>query len=229
MVEKICSHCGATVLVGLEYCPSCLRSVQSQDKGVGKKPATDAQETRLERLQSKWQAVAALFNPNATPQPVEKDDPRFAYNKSGGAATTSMSEGYTRVVCPKCLRAHKTPFNQSPSARVMCSACLHQFPASLAAEFRRGADLNCFHCGVTTFCVNGLKVNQCPNCHIPVKRPFDPEKSKLVAIAAVVASLLLIGFGHAVATQTTSQFLLWLCVGSVFTFFGFIAMVALGF
>jgi hypothetical protein len=98
----------------------------------------------------------------------------------------------------------------------------------MAAEFRKGADLNCLNCGVTTFCVNGLKVNHCPNCNIQVERPRDPEKAKLIGLAGVIGFLIVTGFVHAAATQTMPQFLVWLCVGSVFTFFGFIAMVALG-
>lgn len=139
-----------------------------------------------------------------------------------------MSEGYTRVVCPKCLNAQRAPLNQPATARLICTSCFHQFPASMAAEYRKGADLNCFHCGVTTFCVNGLKVNQCPNCKIEVTRPRDPEMAKLFALAAVVISLVLIGFIHALATQTTSQFLIWLCIGSIFVFFGFVVLAALG-
>jgi len=230
-VEKICSHCGATILVGLQYCPSCLHSVGSQrknpDQAVAVAIAPDAQGTRLERLQSKWDDFVSWLSFSSTPMPVGKDDPSFAY-KTGDAGATSMSEAYTRVVCPSCHRPNRAPLNQSQSGRVMCTSCFHQFPASLADEFRKGADLNCFHCGVITFCVNGLKVNQCPNCKTQVVRPRDPEKAKLIALAGVVASLLLIGFGHAVATQTTSQFLLWLVIGSIFTFLGFIVLIALG-
>lgn len=232
MGEKICRHCGATVLVGLQYCPSCLRSIRGKanrgGKGAAVATASDVNATRIEWLQARWEDFVSFFTPGAAAA-VEKDDPRFAYNKPGTVATMAMSEGYTRVVCPSCLRPHRAPLDQSPSARVMCNVCMHQFPASLAAEFRRGADLNCFHCGVTTFCVDGSKVHECPNCKMHVNRTIDPERTKLMTFAGVVGLLILAGFGHAVATQTTPQFLLWLCVGSVFTFFGFIALVALGF
>lgn len=227
MSEKICSHCGATILVGLQYCPSCLRSVRTQGKGGQRAAAISTDETRLERFQAKWENLVSWFSPSATQIPLGKDDPAFAYRKPSG--TASMSDAYTRIVCPKCQRPHRAPLNQAPTGRVMCHACFHQFPASMATEFRRGADLNCLHCGVTTFCVNGLKVNQCPNCKVDVTRPFDPERTKLIALAGTIGFLIFAGFCHSVATQTTPQFLGWLCVGTVFTFFGFIALVALGY
>jgi len=231
MVEKICSHCGSTILVGLQYCPSCLRVVRHSDQGAAQAVAVapEAEGTWFERLQARWQDLTHGINSYLTPMPVEKDDPAFAYNRSKGIVTTTMSEGYTRVVCPKCLRPTRAPLNQSPSARFTCTACFHQFPANMAAEFRRGADLNCLNCGTITFCINGLKVNHCPNCRSQVDRPRDPEKAKLVLLVSVTSSLLMAGMLHAAVTQTMPQFLVWLAIGSVVAFFGFIAMVALGF
>lgn len=191
--------------------------------------APDALGTPLERIQSKWEDVAAWLSPSPTPNPTEKDDPRFAYKMPGTFAPMSISEGYTRVVCPNCLRPQRASLDQSPSAMVMCDVCLHQFPGSFAAEFRKGADLECFQCGVTTFCVNGSNITHCPNCKTHAKKARDPEKARAILFLSVVAFLLLVGFSHAVVTHTTSQFLFWLCIASAFTFFGFITLVALGF
>ncbi len=233
MVEKICSHCGTTVLVGLQYCPGCLRALSNQDDRTEPPAALtiapDAKGTRLERLQSKWEDVATWISTSSAPAPSEKDDPRFAYKMANGSMTMAISESYTRIVCPKCLRPQRASIDLPPSAMVMCDVCLHQFPASFAAEFRKGADLECYQCGITTFCVNGLKITHCPNCKTSAKKVRDPEKAKVIAFAAAVAFLLIAGFTHAVATQTTSQYLLWVCVASVFTFFGFLTLVALGF
>ncbi|MGV3618008.1 MAG: hypothetical protein ACO1SV_22000 [Fimbriimonas sp.] len=218
MVERICRHCGATVLVGLQYCPGCLRPLRTGGEGRDSAVAMEARESRLDRISTKWNEFVVWFTSGAATNPGVKEE----------VVTTTMSEGYTRVVCPKCQRPHRAPLNQSPSARFVCAGCFHQFPASMAAEFRKGADLNCFQCGVVTFCVNGLRANHCPNCKARVTRTRDPETAKLILLAAFFAVLILVGFGHSVATGTTPQFLLWLGIGTVFTFFGFIVMVALG-
>lgn len=220
MVDKICSHCGATILVGLKYCPGCLKGVSHRGNGANSAVAVapDARGTWLERVGTKWHAIVDWFSPSANLYDL-------TYKPE---ALTSMSEAYTRVVCPKCLRPHRAPLNQSPSARVICHGCFLQFPASMAAEFRKGADLNCLHCGTSTFCTNGLRVNQCPNCQTRVERARDPEKVKLLALASFVLASILIGFIHAAATQTMGQFLVWLCIATVFTAVGFVVMVALG-
>ena len=139
-----------------------------------------------------------------------------------------MSEGYTRVVCPKCLVAQQAPFDQPSGTINTCSSCRHEFPGAFAAEFRKGADLACFECNTTTFCITGLKVKRCPNCKSDFKKR-DPELAKITMVGIAIAVILLIAFGNAVATGNTSQFLMYLGMGSVFTFFGFITMVALGF
>lgn len=232
MVEKICSHCGTPVLVELQYCPGCLRAVsqQNQDEPVAVMTvAPDAQGTRIERIQAKWDDFATWLTPGANPPPSEKDDPQFAYKMPSAFATMSMTAAYTRVVCPNCLRVQRAAADLPPSAMLTCDVCLHQFPGSFAAEFRKGADLECFQCGVTTFCVNGSNITHCPNCKVTVKKARDPEKAKIFAVLAFVGFAIFLGFSHAVATHTVPQFLLWFTVASVFTFVGFLTMVALGF
>lgn len=229
MNEKICRHCGASLLVGLDYCPACLHPARDLPPTVDSVPkatvAPGADGTRWERFQDRWHEVIGWFDPRT----ANATDPDAGPSDQTSTGTATISEAYTRIVCPKCQRANRAPADQAPSDRVLCRHCLHQFPAASASEFRRGADLNCYRCGVTIFCISGIKISQCPNCKNKVVRHRDPEKHRLFVMVTVVASAVTAGLLHAIATQTTSQFFLWLCIATVFTFFGFITMVALGF
>ena len=40
-MEKVCRHCGATLLVGLQYCPGCLRHIEPKRDAEAKSATLD--------------------------------------------------------------------------------------------------------------------------------------------------------------------------------------------
>lgn len=255
MIEKICSHCGTTLLVGLQYCPGCLRAI---DGRVGKEFADPASELVSEPtddgavgadsffldLETIWAnlvfplkscycrllGLPEPYSPPAIPVVYRGGDKaRFAFKEPSANATLSLSAGYTRVVCPKCLCAQQAPLDLSPSDVITCRACMHPFPGSFAAEFRKGADLECFRCGVTTFCVSGLRVTTCPNCRFSTQRVTAKTRIKPRVLATVAALVFLAFFANSIINKTTTHFLVGLCVAIVSSAVGFVTLVALGF
>ena len=247
MSDKICSHCGATVLMGLQYCPTCLRAVENEVADSASIATLSSQESvnpepQMSDLQTSWANLVYPLKstgyqilgrpeppaPPAVQTQYSADDPRFA-RKPNGAATMALSISYTRVVCPRCQNVQRASIELSPSEVVSCRACGHRFPGSFAAEFRKGADLECFQCGVTTFCVSGLTDPKCPNCRFQAQHGSGNTKVKPGVYVTLVALLFIAFLAHAVATNTTPQFFIVLCVGCVGSFVGFVTLAALGY
>jgi len=254
MFEKICSNCGTTLLVGLQYCPGCLRAIDRGYEGTVESfesnTPTDAADDGsvgsdsffldMERIWDNLIFPLKCFycrlvhqreplNPAPVPSAYRPKNTRYGPRDAKAHPTLVLTPGYTRVVCPKCLSAQRASLDLSPSEVVTCRSCMHPFPGSFAAEFRKGADLECFRCGVTTFCVSGLKVTTCPNCRFGSQNVVAKTKIKAKFLAAVAVSVFLGFFAHAIITQTTTHFIVGTCVAIVGSFLGFVTLVALGF
>ncbi|MDR3688827.1 MAG: hypothetical protein P4L46_05560 [Fimbriimonas sp.] len=246
MSERICSHCGTALLVGLRYCPGCLKEIEDRRPAgpVSSSQTTDAPHTTLDiwvhDLHAAWAGMlyplkSALCQVLQRPIPeeppaVQSRSYRAAEREQRPPAHLYLTPGYTRVVCPQCLAAQRATLDLLPSAIIVCEYCKHPFPGSFAAEFRKGADLMCGRCGVTSFCVSGLRVTTCPNCKLDSRRSrsIGLLKPKVLAIFAAPAVLVAIGFGISYATHSTSHFLLGLCVFGVESVVGFVTLAALG-
>ena len=262
-MEKVCRHCGATVLVGLEYCPGCLRAIEPK-KGSASAASTPDSELALRGAPAisirsappdlppgfrrdikdnwlifsyNWKATrCAWFKKPEPPIPplvqrafVRRETPVQDYREPKAPANMALTLSYTRVVCPNCQRVQRGDVNLSPHDLVTCHACQHQFPGSFAAEFRKGADLQCYQCGVTTFCVSGLQHIVCPNCKSRAARA-DRESVPKPQAYVTLAALAFIGFLlHAIATHTAPQFFVGVCVVCIGSMVGFVTMVALGY
>lgn len=243
-MEKLCSHCGTTLLVGLQYCPGCLRVIDSRRSSdlapLQPQRIDPAAEARISDFDIAWDhfffpvkvAYHWIFR---LPPPYEPPPIRTGFSgigpkkKSSDPNSMRLSLSYTRVVCPKCLRAYRGRADLSPADLITCEGCAHCFPGSFAAEFRKGADLECFRCGVTTFCVTGLQVTHCPNCRYDANATQVVPSMKLKVLATVASLLFIAFFFNALATRTTSQFFLGVCIACVSSVVGFVTMVALGF
>ncbi len=209
MSEKVCSHCGSTLLTGLQYCPWCLQVIEAKAQDpVDRIPAWDKLQTSIDRL------IGVPEGTDATPI---------------ANPTLALSPPYTRIVCPKCQRPQQAPITLSPSELIICHSCNHPFPGSFAAEFRKGADLECFRCGITTFCVSGLKVTACPNCKSHPTETTEYTGVKLGVLGGLVGSLFFISLVHAVLTKTTPQFLIVSCLAALCSVVGFATLATLGY
>src|SRR5476649_409416 len=253
MLEKICSYCGTTLLVGLHYCPGCLRAI---DRGRGNEGAEGANLAQLADgdaspgpdsffydLNTIWSnliyPIKALYHrllgwpepslPSIVPTTYRTEGPRSTLHHPNERPALSLSPGFIRVICPNCQSALRAPLGFSPSEAVVCGVCSHEFPGCFAAEFRTGADLACARCGVTTFCVTGDKVTTCPNCRYSTEKVTARTRIKLKVIVAVIGTVFLGFLTHAFLTQTTTHFIVGTCLVLVGTVIGFIVMVALGF
>lgn len=254
MFEKICSHCGTTLLVGLHYCPGCLRAIDRHESdsvelavlGIEPEAADDATfgaDSFFLDLDRTWAnlifPIKAAYHrlrgwpepsaPADVPKSYRVNDTRSPFGKPDSRPTLTLSAGYIRVICPKCLSALHAPLGFSPMEEVTCGVCSHEFPASFAAEFRTGADLECHRCGVTTFCVTGDQVTTCPNCRFSTEKVTAKTKIKLSVLASVAATVFLGLFTRAVMTQTTTHFIVGTCVAVIGSIIGFVTLVALGF
>ena len=256
LIEKICSHCGATLLLGLRYCPGCLREIETRrvenlvispadldaetDAAPARRIGSDSMlpdlEVSLARAFYPLRSTLCLWfgrplpeAPPAIAASAPQDSAVFSAPEPHKLATMALSGSYTRVVCPKCLNAQRASIEVSPADVLTCRVCNHEFPGSFAAEFRKGADLECARCGVATFCVSGLAVTTCPNCKFSTQRVTARTRIKPKVLASIVALGLLGAFGHAIATQTTTQFIVAVCVICVGSAIGFVTMCALGF
>jgi hypothetical protein len=233
-------------LVGLQYCPGCLRAI---DGGRGKDHDAFTPEIGQEDgvgldsfyldIEAKWanivyplkSAFCWLFR---LPEPKSPPPVPVVYRAQPSGPfrpmpSLALTAGYTRVVCPKCLGSQQAPLEIPPSEMIKCHACSHQFPGSCAAEFRKGADLQCVRCGVITFCISGLKITTCPNCRYSTERVTAKTRLKPKILATVAASIFVGFLANAVMTQTTTQFIVGTCLAIVGTLVGFVTMVALGF
>ena len=255
MIEKICSHCGTTLLMGLQYCPGCLRVIQTRRSADMAKPAAKSQEindltpdgklsmdSMITDFRVTWGnlvypikgQLSVVFKkpypaePPPMPSARRADEQHFGYREKNATAKMRFSEAYTRVVCPKCHRTQKRPLDQTPSDLITCINCSHPFPGSFAAEFRKGADLECFQCGVTTFCVSGLQLTVCPNCQSHSHGMVPRTRLKPKVLIAVFVGLFLLFFSGSVVTNTTPQFLTWAVLTFVGSAVGFVTLAALG-
>ena len=247
MAEKICNHCGTILLVGLQYCPGCMRAIDGDAVPVVHKTEAAPEEssaadtffvdleTMYERTvypaKSLYAYVFKLPEP-ASPPPVPAVSRGFAARSNHGQntrPTVSLGSAYTRVACPKCQRPQRGAFDLLPADMLTCQFCQHRFPGSFAAEFRKGADLECMACGVTTFCVTGSRVTVCPNCRFKSNRIAPKARLRFKIAAAIVYCAFLGFFVQAINNHTTAHFLFRTCLALVAAFFGFIIMIALGF
>ncbi len=249
MLDRICSHCGSTVLVGLQYCPGCLRAIEkthflgkpatpadNADSGVGADTVgSDLSLSLAHTFYPLKSNLAILLRRPVPPEPppipvgYKEDESRFGKRRQVEPSRMALSLGYTRVVCPKCQSVQRCAMDVSPSDIIKCRACHHRFPGSFASEFRKGADLECYRCGVTTFCVTGLHEPSCPNCRNREQRVRAKTRVKPGIVVAVVAAILFVVLSLTTVTHTTPQFLVWLsltCIGSII---GFVTLAALGF
>jgi len=209
MTDKLCSNCGTTLLVGLQYCPGCLCAIDGaaasryeeiSEESVGADSFYVDLETVCANLLYPVKAgFCRLFrlrepkSPPVIPSNTRGYRARFGKREREPepASTLSFAFGYTRVVCPKCMTAHKAPMELEPSQVVMCNSCTHTFPAAFAAEYRKGLDLHCSRCGVTTFCVSGHRVKSCPNCKLISINGVRKAKIKAMVGAGVLVSVFL--------------------------------------
>ena len=254
MIEKICGHCGTTLLMGLEYCPGCLRLIQNRTNSASNKASRSQEindltpdgklsmDSMITDFHVTWanlvypikaQLSVLLKRPYpAEPPPMPSarraDDQHFGHREKNAAAKMRFSEAYTRVVCPMCHRTQRRPLDQAPSDLITCINCSHPFPGSFAAEFRKGADLECFQCGVTTFCVSGLQLTTCPNCQSHSHGVVPRTRLKPKVLIAVFTLCFLLMFSGSIVTNTTPQFLIWAVLTFVGSAVGFVTLAALG-
>ena len=262
-MEKVCRHCGTTLLVGLQYCPGCLRHIEPKrdaeaksatlDPGIALRGAPTAPISKpgpyeppgfWRDIKDNWLIFSyntkagrcALFRKPEPPIPpavqrafVRRETIQPAYEEPRAPANMALTLNYTRVVCPKCQHVQRGDPELSPHDVVTCRACRHQFPGSFAAEFRKGADLECYQCGVTTFCISGVTQIVCPNCRARADRGDGQSKVKPQAYLTL-AFLAFAGMTlYAVANHTAPQFFVGVCVVCLSSAFGFVTMVALGY
>ena len=234
---------------GLQYCPGCLRAIEGRrDKEIQASTPEPAPTKKIGvdslfvDLEASWDNMIYSMKSNicfllGRPEPPRpptvpatygRDSARFAFGNSNLPATMALSEAYTRVVCPKCQNVQRTSPELSPFDVVTCRSCRHQFPGAFAAEFRKGADMECFHCGVTTFCVSGLKDPTCPNCKFKAQKVRAKTRLKPGVLLGFAVSILLFFFVHSIVTRTTTQFVVGFCVACIGSLIGFVTLVALG-
>ena len=106
MIEKICSHCGATLLVGLRYCPGCLRAIESRQLEAAP-TATEGPEVHdsfgrdlktlwenfIFKIQSTWSYLLGRAQPKEPPKIdlySRGNEDRFAFRPPKVPASMSV-------------------------------------------------------------------------------------------------------------------------------------------
>lgn len=254
-VEKICGHCRATLLVGLHYCPGCLRPIDSRSlqSNIESSPSqneadpyedgpidVDSMGSDLRLMWANaiyplkaairhWRGQPQLMPPKPVPRQHGRDLSRFKNMEQMAKRSMVLSASYTRVVCPHCQFVQRRPHDLLPSDMITCERCQEEFPGSFAAEFRKGADLECMRCRTIIFSVGGLVNVDCPTCASEWILIRSRNRVKKRAILGTVGVTLLAGLVMALATNTTPQFVTGFVVIVIGSSLVFVTLVALGF